>query len=198
MNLTVPALILVSSVALAQVEAGFVQVAEDKGVTVFRREGTGGMELAAEGIINAPPERVREVLLDYGHHPTWLKSLRESRVLEHGAHSEVVYQRLGLPIIADRDFTLKVTWGKEGETLWTHFAAANELGPPSVHGVVRVSMHEGGWRLQPLDGGRRTLARYHVHLDLAGKLPGWMARGRAAKDVPGLYESIRQEAQKPR
>jgi len=183
--------IFTGAVALSQ--AGFVKVTEDKGVTVWRREGAGPIELAAEGVIAAPPAQVLAVLLDYQHHPKWLKELRESDVLVRDPHSLVVYQRLGLPIIADRDFTLKVRWGEQGDIVWMEFRAANELGPAPRHGVVRVTEHEGGWRLEPIDNGRKTLARYHVRLDLAGSLPGWMARGRAAKDVPNLFQSIRSQ-----
>jgi hypothetical protein len=188
---TLFAWIFSSSMALAQ--AGFLEVARDHGVTVWRREGGGAIELAAEGIINAPPAQVRAVLLDYEHHGCWLKELRESRVLVRDPHSLIVYQRLGLPVIADRDFTLKVNWGEDGDVLWLAFRAANELGPPPEKHVVRVMVHEGGWRLEPVDAGRQTRARYHFRLDLAGSLPAWMARGRAAKDVPGLFQSIRAQ-----
>jgi hypothetical protein len=149
-------------------------------------------------VIDAPPARVRDALLDYPRHPSWLKELRRSEVLVRDPHSLVVYQRLVLPVIADRDFTLKVRWGEDGDVLWTRFSAANELGPGPLRGVVRVGIHEGSWRLEPVDGGRRTLARYHVRLDLGGSLPPWMARGRAGKDIPGLYQSIRAEVQRPR
>jgi hypothetical protein len=59
--------------------------------------------------------------------------------------------------------------------------------------VVRVNVHEGSWLLEPVDGGRATHAVYRVHLDLAGSLPSWMARGGAAKDVPDLYENVRRQ-----
>jgi hypothetical protein len=188
-----PLMSLIVTAGLLLAQGGYVRMAEDKGVTVYRKEGAHVIELAAEGDIPASPTRVRQVLLDYSHHPKWVKSLAESRVLSTETNSMLVYQRLDLPLIHDRDFTLDVTWGEEGNVLWTRFACANDRGPAERHGVVRVRVHEGGWRLEPTDGGRATHARYVLHLDLAGSLPGWMSRGRAAKDVPSLFEALRRQ-----
>ena len=89
---------------------------------------------------------------------------------------------------------LRVTWGADGPVLWTHFQAVAG-GPPPPEGVVRVTDHDGGWRLEPVEGGRATLARYQMRIDLSGSLPGWMARSQAGKDVPDLFESIRRQVQ---
>jgi hypothetical protein len=174
---------------------GFERVAHDHGVTVFRREGVKEINLTAEGDISAPPERVRQVLLDYSHHPQWVRHLAESKVILGDGQHILVYQRLDLPILDDRDFTLSVTWGQEGDVLWTKFATANDKGPAPRQKVVRVPLHEGGWELTPIDGGQRTRARYHFRLDLGGSLPGWMGRSRAGKDVPALFEALRKQAQ---
>jgi hypothetical protein len=187
-------LAVVISSQLTLVVQGFQRVAQDHGVTVYRREHVREIDLAAEGDIMAPPERVRQVLLDYSRHPAWVKHLAESRVLEQDAEHALVYQRLDLPILEDRDYTLRVTWGNEGDVLWTRFTTADEKGPPPRHRVVRVQVHEGGWELQPIDGGRGTHARYHFRLDLAGSLPGWMSRSRAGKDVPQLFEALRKQS----
>jgi hypothetical protein len=173
--------------------AQYSQIAHDRGVTVYRREHAKEIDVAAEGDIAAPPEVVERILLDYTHHPKWVSHLAESRVLEMNGASLVVYQRLDLPMIDDRDFTLRVTWGRDGQALWTSFATANERGPAPRDHVVRVLLHEGNWRLEPIDGGRATHARYHFRLDLAGSLPGWLGRSRAGKDIPALFDGIRRQ-----
>ena len=129
---------------------------------------------------------VQEVLLDYAHHRRFVKDVAESRIVQRKSDAFWVYQRLDLPAIADRDFTLRVTWGSTGDDLWTHFVCDNDEGPPPHQGVVRVSIHEGHWTLQPIADGQATHARYQVHLDLAGSLPAWMARSGAAKEIPAL------------
>lgn len=169
---------------------GFALVGEAKGVKVYRREKRPGIELAAEGKIAASPERVRRVLIDYPSHTRWQKHLKENRVLAFGEGSLDVYQRLSLPVLDDRDFTLHVTWGKDADVLWTHFAIANDRGPAPVSGVVRVTQQEGGWRLEPADGGSATHAVYRCYIDLAGSFPAWMGKGQATDDLPELFASI--------
>jgi Polyketide cyclase / dehydrase and lipid transport len=169
---------------------GFTLIAEEKGVKVYRREKRPGIELAAEGNLPASPERVRRVLIDYPKHKSWQKHLKENRVLARGDGFLDVYQRLDLPVLDDRDFTLHVTWDDDGAIPWMRFAADNARGPAPVPGVVRVTRHEGGWRLEPADGGKSTHAVYRFYLDLAGSFPAWMGKGQAASDIPELFANI--------
>lgn len=182
-----------AAVTLALSAAGFHPIGNHDGVEVYRRDGNVGIELGAEGDLPASPERVRAVLLDYQSHPKWVRHLAESRVLDRGEDSLDVYQRLALPLISDRDFTLHVTWGASPEGLWIRFAAVTDRGPAPKPGIVRVTVHEGSWMLRPIDGGRATHAVYRFHLDLGGSLPGWMSKGRAGKDLPHLFDAIRHQ-----
>lgn len=59
--------------------------------------------------------------------------------------------------------------------------------------MVRVTAHEGGWRLEPIDGGKGTHAVYRFHLDLAGSVPSWMGKGQAASDIPELFTNITKQ-----
>jgi hypothetical protein len=174
---------------------GFYPIGEHHGVKVYRRD-TSGIELGAEGDIPAPPDRVLAVLTDYANHPKWVKGLAESKVLARDANSVVVYQRLNLPVLDDRDFTLHATWGDLPDGgRWLKFVTANDRGPRPVQGVVRVHTHDGAWQLEPIDGGRATHAIYRFHLDLAGSFPAWMGKGKAGKDVPNLFENLRNQVQ---
>jgi hypothetical protein len=179
------------TLALALSTEGFKQMGERAGVTVYRRHAHA-IDLAAEGDISAPPEVVRKVLLDYANHTKWVHDLGESRVLEQGFHTLSVYQRLALPMIEDRDYTLQVTWGDDGDARWLRFHTTNAGPPPHKH-VVRMPLHQGSWQLIPIDGGRRTHAVYRVEMELGGAMPMWLARGRACKDVPGIFEQIRNQ-----
>lgn len=179
--------------ASALAAEGFVLLGEERGVKVYRREKRPGIELAAEGTFAATPERVRRVLVDYPSHQRWQKHLKENRILTRGDGSLDVYQRLDLPVLDDRDFTLHATWGAEGTILWMRFAVANERGPAPVPGVVRVTAHEGGWRLEPAAGGASTHAVYRFYLDLAGSFPRWLGKGQATSDIPDLFANITQQ-----
>jgi hypothetical protein len=168
--------------------SGYEKVGERDGVTVYRR-ADHAIDLAAEGIIDAPPDVVRKVLIDYASHPKWVHGLTVSKVLDRRDHDLDVYQRLDLPMLEDRDFTLHVTWADEGPSRVIRFSTTNK-GPEPQKGCVRVPVHEGSWHLEPVDGGTRTRAVYQFRMELGGSLPMWMARGRASKDVPALFTAI--------
>lgn len=175
------------------VSQGFVALGQKDGVTVYRREKLPGIELAAEGDLPASPERVLAVLVDYPNHQKWQEHLAECRVLDRGDGFLDVYERLSLPVLDDRDFTLHVTWGPDGDGKKMAFVVAEGKGPPPVDGVVRVTSHEGGWVLTPKDGGKSTHAAYHFHLDLAGDFPSWMGQGQAADDLVALFAKIKRQ-----
>ncbi|MEO7329951.1 MAG: START domain-containing protein [Minicystis sp.] len=169
---------------------GFVLLSDEHGVKVYRREKRPGLELAGVGDLAAPPAQVRRVLIDYPNHKRWQKYLAENKILAQSPNDLFVYQRLSLPVIDDRDFTLHVTWGSEGDVLWMRFASAPDRGPPPVPGVVRVTEHDGGWRLEAREGGKVTHGVYRFHLDLAGSVPTWLGKGGAAEDVARLFQNI--------
>lgn len=178
--------------ASALAAEGFTLVGEEKGVRVYSREKRAGVEFAAEASLPAPPDQVGRALVDYSNHSKWQKHLKENKVLARGADSVVVYQRLDLPVIDDRDFTLQVTWGAEGPIRWIRFVTANERGPKPVSGVVRVNAHEGGWRLEP-EGASGTHAVYRFHLDIAGSVPSWLGKGQAKDDIVDFFERLKQQ-----
>ncbi len=178
---------------LAFSDSGYTPIADVHGVKVYKRDSGKGIDLAGEGMIDAPPEQVRKVLLDYEAHPKWNKNLAESKVLHKDADALDVYQRLDLPVLSDRDYTLHVKWGHDGDTLWLRFAADNDRGPAPKKGVVRLSDDEGEWTLQPKDGGAHTWARYHFRMNLGGSVPGWMGKGSASKEVPTLFDHVREQ-----
>lgn len=169
---------------------GFVLVGEEKGVKVYRRDKRRGFEFAAVGTFAASPSRVQRVLTDYGNHQRWQKHLKDNRVLSRGEGFADVYQRMGLPIIDDRDYTLHATWGDDGGVLWTRFVTANDRGPAPVSGVVRLLSHEGGFRLEPTSGGKETHAVYRFYIDMAGSFPAWAAKGQAMSDIPEFFVNV--------
>jgi hypothetical protein len=175
---------------------GFVAVGQRDGVTVYERDKLPGFELAAEGDIPAAPDRILRVLLDYPAHRTWEERLVECTVLGKGEGWLDVYERLGLPIIQDRDYTLHVTWGDDHGVLWTKFATANQKGPAPVDGVVRVHAHQGGWRLAPAADGTSTHAFYRFHLDLDSSMTSTMGTGQAENDLVQLFATIRSQLPK--
>jgi hypothetical protein len=171
---------------------GYEVAGRDPWAITYRRRGARVVDLIADGRLPAPPERVQAVLVDYGRHQQFVRGVAESRVLWKGVGQLLVYQRLGLPLLSDRDYTLAVSWGRRGGALFVRFDCANPRGPAQRRGIVRLYTHSGGWILQPTSGG--TLARYQVLLDLAGSLPGWLARSGTSREIPSLFASVAKQA----
>jgi hypothetical protein len=178
---------------LAGTPANFKHVGGRNGVEVYRQMASPVIDLLAEGDIEAPPSVVRDVVLDYPNASKVTDNVGESRVLQKSDKEIIVYQRLKLPIISDRDFTLRATWGAYGQILTTRFSVDNSRGPEEHDGVVRLSTLQGGWDLQPIRGGAATHARYRVQIDLAGDVPKWMVSGGAAKNLPKVFEGVRRQ-----
>lgn len=183
--------------ASALASEGYTFMAEEKGVRVHRRENKRpGVEFAVEATLQATPDQVRRALLDYPNHTKWQKHLKENKVITRADDSIVIYQRLALPVVDDRDFTLRVTWGDDAGVLWQRFELAKDAGPKPVSGVVRVTGHEGSWRLEP--DGKKTRAVYRFHFDAGGSIPSWLGKGMAQDDIVDFVKRLEKELPKYR
>jgi hypothetical protein len=187
-------LLMIVPMLLTSVAPNYKHIGGAHEVEVYRQPQPDAIDLIAEGDIDAPPEVVRAVVLDYANASALSDHVAESRILSASAHELRVYQRLKLPMIADRDFSLHVAWGSRAGRLWTRFAVDNTRGPAERAGIVRLSLLTGGWDLVPIRDGQATHAVYRVQIDLAGSIPRWMVSGGAAKDLPKMFEAIRRVA----
>lgn len=191
--------ILVSLLTLSTtlVEPCFTPIGGHDDVEVYMRKGAAIIELAAVGDFDAPPAEVQAALLDYGAHVRVNKHLAESTVLSRDAGELFVYQHLKLPVIKDRDFTLRVDWS-DGPRRTVRFRIDGSRGPAPTSKAVRMTILNGRWDLEPIAGGHATRAVYHVQIDFAGSVPRWMVRGGAAKDLPGVFTGMRTLIQQRR
>jgi hypothetical protein len=169
---------------------GFESIGQASGVKVFKDENAPAIRIGAEGRLAARPDQIIDELLDYDHQVGKVARLSQSRILERAERRLLVYQRLNLPIIDDRDFNLVVTWGEQDGAHWVRWRAVREGVPPQP-GVVRVTDHEGSWQIEQLGSSPVSRARFQVRLDVAGLVPRWMVRSGAGKEMPDFFNSIR-------
>lgn len=166
------------------------------GVEVVVRDVAGHpvKEVQAWLVIDAPPARVFEVLLDWRQFPQFMPYLAEVRLVEVPASGAewYLYQRVstGFFMVADRDYTLrhrKIEDPSRGrfELRWE---AANDQGPAPQPGVVRVKLCTGSYLVESEDSGRRTRLTYRLHTD--PELPAWLANQANRFSVPSLLEAI--------
>lgn len=173
-------------------DRGYQWQDREDGVHVYKHRKSRNIRIAAEGKLPGPPARVLAALLAYHRHAAVMERLAESRVLRRGKGWLVVYQRLDLPMIDDRDFALMVRWREVDDEVRVTFRVDNRHAPPRPGGVVRLTHHQGLWQLRPADGGRATWARFQVSSDMGGMLPRWMAASHADDDLPSMFASVRK------
>jgi hypothetical protein len=179
-------------------DAGFERIAIERGVVVYRDKRDRLIRIAADGRFEAPPAQVLRALLDYQRQVGILARLTEAHILARAPAQLVVYERVNMPVISDRDWVLSVRYGRRGQGYWLAFNALPERAAPASRKAVRVVFNEGSWQLEPIDGGRATRARFQVRIDLAGMVPRWLARASAGKELPEMFASVCRMLQAPR
>jgi hypothetical protein len=201
--LNTAACLLAASATLAAEDGGKWNVASKASdLTVYERlrKGSALREFKAVGLIAMPPEAVRRVLDDVEAYPHFVPYVVEARVISRDAAARVSYQRISLPLVGDRDYTIRVHTETRrtpagGSSFCNRWQAANELGPAEKAGVTRVKITEGSWLLEPSADGRQTHATYFIYSDSAGSLPSFLVNAASKTAIPKLFEAIRKQAQ---
>jgi hypothetical protein len=169
---------------------GFALIAQAHGVAVYKNNSADAIWIGAVGVIPAPPERVYQALLEYERQVGKIGRVSEATVLSRDADELLVYERLNLPVISDRDFVLRVVHGADVARRWITYQAISGRGPGPRNGIVRVVRNNGEWELMPAQDGRATLARCEFRINLGGLLPLWMAKAGAGRELPQLFVDI--------
>ncbi len=177
------------------------------GVSIYRRSAPGSSvkELKSEGTIDAPPAAVWAVLRDIGSYPKVMPFTRVTTILDSQGGGRVIYYytALDLPIVKDRDYTLKLTVDHtpaDGSGMYRlSWVAANDFpkAPPPLPHYVRLSEVSGYWELTAADGGKATHAVYYVHTDPASSLPSFITNKANTDAVPKLWRAVREWSKKP-
>lgn len=182
---------------------GWAQESAGKDVVIHSRAraGSGVKEFRAVGVIDAPPAAVFAVLDDSEAYPSFMPYTSEVRVLKRDKNTVLAYQRLELPIVSDRDYTLRSKhqrWmGPDGPIYWIRWEPANDLGPAEKPGVQRVNVCEGGWLLEPTESGG-TRAIYTIYTDSGGAIPPMLANNGSRVAIRKVFDAIRKQVKDPK
>ena len=202
------AAVFVTSTALVlagdKKDAGeWVQESTGDGVVIHSRTRAGSTlkEFRGIGVIDAPPNVVFAVLDDTESYTEFMPYTSEVRVLKREKNTVLAYQRLDLPFVSDRDYTLRSkhdTWrGADGLIYRIRWEPANDVGPAVKPGVSRVNLCEGGWLLEP-DPSGGTRAVYSIFTDNGGALPQFVASNASRMAIRKLFDAIRNQAKNPK
>lgn len=181
----------------------WVPESNGEGVVIHSRTRAGSelKEFRGIGLIEAPPHVVFAVLDDAESFPQFMPYTSEVRVLKREKNSMLAYQRLDLPFVSDRDYTLRskneIWRGPEGPIYRIRWEPANDLGPAARPGVSRVHLCEGGWLLEP-DSSGGTRAVYTIFTDNGGALPQFLASNASRMAIRKLFDAIRKQVKDPK
>jgi len=169
-------------------------VAQRDGVTVMRSR-KGPVRFVAKASFAAAPADILRILLDYEHQAGRFPRIAESRILRHVKGQLHVYQRLALPIVSDRDYTLRVEYGGAKKDAWLRYQTDNAAGPRPRDGVVRAPRLSGSWKLDASGDGKETHARFELSMDLGGYLPGALTNRGTESSMFDVVARIRESLQ---
>lgn len=173
----------------------------DIAIYIRPHPGSSLKELKGIGEIDAPSDAVQAVIDDFENYPKFMPYVTQCQLVKRDNASIVSYQRISPKICADRDYTLRV-WKKswptaDGLVFTSHWATANELGPPAKKGVVRVTMCNGSWLLEP-EGSTKTRATYCIFSDTGGAIPSFIANSVGKVGVKRVFEAVRTQVKNPK
>ena len=165
------------------------------------RAGSAVKEFKSVGTIDAPASAVFALLQDAEAFPKFMPYTSECHVLQREEGSTVAYQRLELPFVSDRDYTLRSAHsqkeGPNGPIYSISWHPANDLGPAEKPGVQRVKVCEGGWLIEP-NGNGSTRATYRIYTDSGGAIPAAIANTGSRAAIRKVFAAIRKEVHEPK
>ncbi len=157
----------------------------------------------ARGTIDAPAWAVRLVVLSPSKFQGVMPRLAEEKVLAgEGCQPEAaalpgckvvyVYNRISMPVIQDRDYTLRVELTRDelgkGGAFVQSWRLDTANGPAPKSGVTRMSFNQGYWELSA--DGEKTLFRYSIETDPGGAVPNWAVNRANQSEVPRMLQAV--------
>lgn len=176
-------------------------ISDKDGVTIYRRQRALSKESKAIGDIAASTDLVNAVLEDAESYTSFMPYTAECRVLKRQGNMILAYQRISAPMVSDRDYTIRAdTSAKKtqgGTIYFSHWVTDNAAGPPEKRGVVRVSLCEGSWLLEPT-GPNSTRATYQIYTDSGGLIPSFIKEQAGPAGIRKLFAAIRKQVTNPK
>lgn len=157
----------ICGIILAIVVVGTVQadewreVSRGPNITVFTRHRVGSVidEVRAVSKFDVPIQVLREVLADVQRYPEFMPYTKEFRALPQDEH--LYYLLIAPPLLEPRDCTVRVhreiqRTGDGQSNYYAHWEQANDEGPTQRPGIVRMTVNDGSWLLEPVENATRA------------------------------------------
>lgn len=130
--------------------------------------------------IEAPLERIWSVLTDFDAYPTWARDLKEATVVQRDEEGRASLVRFRAAAMGrSTTYTLAYEWDD----------APNRLPWKLVSGDIQKVL-DGAYEFAERDGG--TDVTYHLRVDLAIPLPGFVKRRAEARIISTALRELRE------
>jgi ribosome-associated toxin RatA of RatAB toxin-antitoxin module len=135
--------------------------------------------VTATVLINAPAERIWQVMVDCADIPSFVPGVEDCQVLDSGENWEIIRH------------DVKWVWffPRLSYVFRAQYQPIRKIDFTRIDGDLRDM--QGSWRLIPVGDGGRTLVRYRVYLDPGFWVPQWLVRNSLKKDLPQVLTALR-------
>jgi Polyketide cyclase / dehydrase and lipid transport len=185
--------------------AEWVQINSNQNLTVYAKDRAGSSikELRAVGVVDAPNWVVLNLLNEVADYPDFMPYTTKAQLIERRPHGAIVYFRWDPPVIGARDVTVAVTHTTtkrpDGKTCYQlNWEPISSVGPPSTPGVIRITLDQGSWQLEPTGDGKMTTLTYDLFTDGGGGLPAFVINLANRQSVNDLFQAIRKQVTLPK
>jgi len=185
--------------------AEWVQINTGQNLTVYAKDRPGSSikELRAVGLVDAPSWVILNVLDEVADYPDFMPYTTTAQLIERRAHGSIIYFRWDPPLIGARDVTIALTQSStkraDGRTVYQlQWAPINTVGPAPSPGVIRITLDEGSWKLEPTEDGKKTTVIYDIFTDGGGGLPAFAINIANKQSIYDLFQAIRKQVTLPK
>ena len=177
---------------------------DEEGIKTFTGsvEGSDFFAFRGAGIVDAPIAKVANVFLETDRHSEWVPNFGGMRVIRDASENEkIIYRHVLTPaVIDDRDFVVNVKFHEDEKSghLLIEIESVTDKEVPPNEDKVRGIIHKGsGYRMWPVDGGKRTMVVFTIHVDPRGDVPAWIVNLFQDASPLNNIKNIRKQAAKP-
>jgi ribosome-associated toxin RatA of RatAB toxin-antitoxin module len=192
------AVVVVLAGSAAAREQPWERVTERDGMCIDQRAVEGSSAREVRATVHSPlaPAALMATIWRHEEYVEFMPNLRRLDVLRDDGDSKLVYEQLDVPIVKNRDLTLRIrrTFERDTGTYEISSEVAPDEGPPPSDDFVRVRTSTSRWRLVPAGGG--TDIEYTLHTDGGGAVPGWMAKLILKEVTAKILRSMLDRAQR--
>ena len=131
-------------------------------------------------IINAPPQVVYDVIVDYEKYPEFLKEMDRCRIVKRNGN--VLDVEYTATVIKQVSYTLRLTGTPHTSVRWSLLKAGF------------MKSNDGGWALEDLGDGR-TKATYGLEVRVSRLVPGKIVDKLTVTTLPATLDAFKKRAE---